>query len=172
MYTVSPDDLVEELADVPQSCTGAPMPVIIADEHHLLLAYLTSQPDPKWDGTYVNVVTGDTKSVAAIVAFARPSLHMFGPPNDEAFGGHPLARNGLRPYSANEIHNSSWRQRMIEMNRVHHRHSDCLFDAVRHFIFAFHDSTFECLAHSYEVSLFRGSMHDATAHMSTLAKEW
>jgi len=172
MYDVSGDDRVEELKSVPQSCTGAPMPVVIADEHHVLLAYLTSQPDPNWDGSYVNVVTNDTDSVVAIISFNGPSLHMFGPPNDEAFGGHSLAKCGLRPYSANEIHNSSWRQRMIAMNRVHHRHSDSMFDAVRHFIFAFHDSTFECLADGYEVSLFRGSMRAVTAHMATLASKW
>jgi hypothetical protein len=84
MYTASPNDRVEELASVPQSCTGAPMPVVMADEFHVLLAYLVSQPDPNWDGSYVNVVTNDTDSVVAIVSFASPSLHMFGPPNDEA----------------------------------------------------------------------------------------
>ena len=171
MYDVSGDDRVEELKSVPQSCTGAPMPVILAGEHHLLLAYLTSQPDPDWDGSYVNVVTNDTESVVAIVSFARPDLHMFGPPNDEAFEGHPLAKHRLRPYSANEIHNSSWLQRRIAMNRVHRHHSDSMFDDLRHFIFAFHDSTFECLARDFEISLFRGSMHKAITHMVKLAAD-
>ena len=172
MYDVSGNDRVEELKSVPQSCTGAPMPIVLADEFHVLVAYLTSQPDPNWDGSYVNVVTNDTESVVAIVNFVRPSLHMFGPPNDEAFGGHPLAKLGLRPYSANEIHNSSWLQRRIAMNRVHRQHSDAMFDDLRHFIFAFHDSTFECLAHEFDISLFRGSMHGAVAHMATLAVDW
>ena len=172
MYDASGNERIERLKAVPKSCTGAPLPVVLSDEHHLLLAYLTSQPDPDWDGTYVNVVTNDTESVVAIVTFARTSLHMFGPPNDEAFGGHPLAKQGLRPYSANEIHNSTWLERRVAMNRVHHHHSDSMFEDLRHFIFAFHDSTFECLARDFDVSLFRGSMRDALAHMASLAAEW
>jgi hypothetical protein len=93
---------------------------------------------------------------------------MFGPPNDEAFGGHPLARRGLRPYSISEVRNSSWLELRIKMNRVHHRHSDSLFSDLRHFIFAFHDSTFECLAHDFTVSVFRGSMNAAVANMASM----
>ena len=167
MYDVSGDDRVEELKSVPESCAGAPMPFVIADEHHVLLAYLTSQPAPNRDGTVTN-----TESVVAIVTFARPSLHMFGPPNDEAYGGHPLAKHGLRAHSASEVHSSSWRQRRIEMNRVHYRHSDAIYDGLRHFIFAFHDSTFECLAHDFDVALFSGSMQRAVAHMASLATDW
>jgi hypothetical protein len=165
MYTAGKHDRVEKLKDVPQSDVGAPLPVVLANEHRLYLAYLVSEPDPNWDGTYVNVVSPDTDGTVAIVTFKRAALHMFGPPNDEAFAGHPLCNRGLRPYSANEVHNSSWAQRRIEMNRVHRMHQDSMFAGMRHFIFAFHDSTFECLADTYSVSLFRGSMLAATKHM-------
>src|SRR5512134_3046796 len=93
---------------------------------------------------------------------------MFGPPNDEAFGGHPLAKRGLRPYSAAEVHKSSWLKLRIKMNSVHHRHSDALFAGLRHFIIAFHDSTFECLARAFTVSMFRGSINNAVAHMASM----
>ncbi|MEL7500804.1 MAG: hypothetical protein AAFN77_24640 [Planctomycetota bacterium] len=165
MYTVGENDRVEELKDVPQSDVGAPLPVVLADEHRLYLAYLVSEPDPNWDGSYINMISPDTDGTVAVVTFDRPALHMFGPPNDEAFGGHPLANRGLRPYSVNEIHNSSWVQRRIEMNRIHRMHQDSMFDGMRHFIFAFHDSTFECLADDFSVSLFRGSILAATEHM-------
>ncbi len=166
MYTVGFRDRVEELTTVPQSDVGAPMPVVLADEHRVLLAYLVSEHASNWDGTYVNVVSPDTDGTIAIVTFSRCSIHMFGPPNDEAFGGHPLAKRGLRPYSVSEIHNSSWRKLRIKMNRVHSRHSDAMFSDLRHFIFAFHDSTFECLATSFTVSMFRGSINDAVTHMA------
>ncbi len=167
MYSIGFRDRVEKLTNVPKSDAGAPLPVVLADELRVLLAYRVSEPDSNWDGTYVNVVSPDTEGTVAIVTFEHASLHMFGPPNDEAFSGHPLAKRGLRPYSANEIHNSSWVQLRIKMNCVHPRH-DSMFVGLRHFIFAFHDSTFECLARNLSVKVFRGSIAAATAHMATM----
>ena len=101
MYSVDEKDAISPLPDVPQSSTGAPLPAILADEQRLLLAYLLGRHDPDWDGTSVTMVGADDADRAiAIVDFAHPLMHMFGPPNDEAFRGHPLADRGLRPYSA------------------------------------------------------------------------
>lgn len=168
MYKVGFRDRVEELATAPQSDVGAPLPMVLADEDRVFLAYRVSEPDPHWDGSYTNIVSPDTSGTIAIVSFNRCSVHMFGPPNDEAFGGHPLAKRGLRPYAAWEVHHSSWLALRIKMNRIHPRHSDRLFSDLRHFIFAFHDSTFECLAKDFTASLFRGSMNDAVARMAAL----
>ncbi len=168
MYRIGYRDRVQELTDVPQSDVGAPLPVVLANEHCVLLAYLVSEPDLNWDGTYVNEVLPDTDGAVAFVKFTRPSVHMFGPPNDEAFSGHPLARRGLQPYSAFEVHNSSWLKMRIKMNRVHHRHSDSLFTGLRHFIFTFHDSTFECLARAFTVAMFNGSLNKAITQMASM----
>ena len=37
------------------------------------------------------------------------------------------------------------------MNSVHKRHSFSAFDELVHYIFTFQDSTFECVARSYEI---------------------
>ena len=166
MYSIGEKDRVKQLKDVPKSDVGAPMPTLLAAEHLLVLVYCISEPDPNWDGTYVNVVSNESSGAVAIVEFHRPSLHMFGPPNDEAFDGHPLTKRGLRPYSAVEILDSSWLQLRIEMNRVHRCHSDAMFADLRHFIFAFHDSTFECLARDLTISSMRGSIVDIVASLS------
>ncbi|GAA5509356.1 hypothetical protein Rcae01_04855 [Novipirellula caenicola] len=126
------------------------MPTVVADEHTVLLAFLCSD------------------ETVTIITFARCSTHMFGPPNDESFGAHPLAKRGLRHYTAAEVHNSSWLDARIAMNRVHRQHSDALFAHLRHFIFPFHDSTFECLAADFSVTPFAGSMADAVSHMASL----
>lgn len=69
---------------------------------------------------------------------------MFGPPNDEAFAGHPLADRGLNPYSVAEVQRSSWIRGLERMNSVHARHSrERFLEHKRHFVFAFHDSTFK-----------------------------
>ena len=86
MYPVDEKDTVVEISDAPRPDVGAPLPLLLADDHRLLLAYLLSDPDPNWDGTYVNVVSSDSAGMAvAMIRFRRPYTHMFGPPNDEAF---------------------------------------------------------------------------------------
>ena len=167
MYTVDERDRVEEIRDVPQSSIGAPLPVVVADEHHVFLAYLVEATDPSWDGRTVRSVGYlSAEEIVAIVTFARPRAHFFGPPNDEAFSGHPLAARGLHPYGAFAIHESSWIRRLERMNAVHPRHRAELFAKLRHFIFAFHDSTFECVAQGLHIELRGGSLASAIAELS------
>lgn len=35
--------------------TGAPMPHLMANDNRALLAFLLSEPDPAWDGSYVTI---------------------------------------------------------------------------------------------------------------------
>ena len=167
MYEIDDLDRVIELSNVPQSDVGAPLPLVVSDEQYLLLAYIVSEPDPEWDGTYATMVTPESDGLLiAIVQFRWPSAHMFGLPNDEAFDGHPLAARGLSPYAVFEVENSSWVREHERMNSVHPNHDRERFLArQRHFIFAFHDSTFECLAEAFEISILRGTMRNAATRM-------
>jgi len=71
----------------------------------------------------------------------------FGSPNDEALGGHPLVRFGLKFYSVHKVENSPWISELEKRNAVHPRHNreSFLRDSV-HFVFTFQDSTLECVA--------------------------
>lgn len=173
MYEVDDLDRVIELSNVPQSDVGAPLPLVVSDERHLLLAYLVSESDPAWDGSYVTMVSPESDGLPiVIVQFRWPSAHMFGPPNDEAFGGHPLASRGLSPYAVFEVGKSSWIRKHERMNSVHPSHNRERFLGRRkHFIFAFHDSTFECIAESFETSVIRGSMRSAAVRMVEMLAE-
>lgn len=106
---------------------------------------------------------GTSGEPAAIVRFARPYASMFGPPNDEAFAGHPLAARGLRPYGAFEVQDSSWIRRLEKMNSVHPCHRPEHFSIYRHFILAFHDTTFECVATGYSHELAAGPLNELVA---------
>src|SRR5262249_6740066 len=110
--------------------SGAPMPLIFAAEHKLILVYEVAP-------------AGDD---VTILSFLRPYAHSFGPPNDEALHGHPLYRLGLKPYGHFEVISSPWARGLERMNRVHPYHDPSRFDALRHFVFTFHDRLFECLA--------------------------
>jgi hypothetical protein len=163
MYSVDDLDTVVPLRSIPQSDVGAPLPVVVSNEYMLLLAYLVSEPDPNWGGSYVTEVSLTTGGIpVALVHFRQALAHMFGPPNDEAFGGHPLAGRGLRPYGAFEVKESSWIRRLERMNSIHPAHRPEHFTQYHHYIFAFHDSTFECIAESFDVTVERGSI-DAMA---------
>ena len=84
----------------------------------------------------------------------------------EAFSGHPLADRGFKPYSVAEVEQSSWIRRLAAMNAVHPSHKPELFAAYRHFIFAFHDSIFECVVKDFTVRLLRGSLRAALHKMT------
>lgn len=84
----------------------------------------------------------------AVVRFESCWAHYFGSPNSEALHGHPLYERGLSFYGIFEVLDSSWIRLMEQRNRVHERHSAAHFDGLRHFIFTFNDSTFECVAES------------------------
>lgn len=54
------------------------------------------------------------------------------------------------------------------MNSVHDYHRPEEFWKLRHLIFAFHDSTFECVCNGFEVTLSRGSIASAIPQMLKL----
>src|SRR5688572_3856847 len=136
MYDVSDNDKVNPLSDVPQSSVGAPIPLVISDEHRTVLAYHVQESEPHWDGSSVHIVgPSDAGEPIAIVRFKFCYAHMSGPPNDEAFGGHPLADRGLHPYGAFEVTHSSWIRRLEKMNSVHPYHRPDVFRKRRHIIF-------------------------------------
>jgi hypothetical protein len=129
MYQPDERDRVIRCDIEPHPSAGAPMPIVLAEMGILLLAYETAH-----DGEGV------------VIHFDRPRAHYFGPPNDEAFEGHPLASRGLGCYGIFEVVGSSWVRELEEMNRVHPNHNPRRFDKLRHFIFMFHDNTFEVIA--------------------------
>jgi hypothetical protein len=162
MYVVDELDTVVQLHDAPWPDVGAPMPVILCNEHDLFLAYIVAaqetggcrQLSPRMDGLPI-----------AVVKFLFCYAHMLGPPNDEAFMGHPLASRGLERYAVFEVKQSSWIRQLERMNAVHPSHKPELFVGYRHFVFAFHDSTFEVVADGFEVQLMSGSMRSAVSKM-------
>ena len=160
MYTISADRPIE-LSTLPQSSVGAPCPMLIAGEHSLLLSYYLEEGRLRshWlEAPIRPQALSDSDDLCLVVSFSRAYAHMFGPPNDEAFTGHPLAARGLSPYAVFEVENSSWLNSLVRMNSVHPYHRPEQFAGFKHFIFAFHDTTFECIALSYSVSLCRGSV--------------
>ena len=166
MYQVDEKDEVVSMTNVPQSSVGAPIPMVLSDERKVILAFYLQDTPEHWDGTTIRMVGTESDELVAIVEFQFCYAHMCGPPNDEAFGGHPLEDRGLTPYGAFEILNSSWIRGLERMNSVHPDHKPAAFSDRHHYIFSFHDSTFECIADGFEVTETMGSMRSILPLMS------
>ena len=117
------------LTDWPQPATVSE-PRVLANDTTLSLLYTTD---------------GDRY---AVVRFPLCSYFAFGAPNDEALGGHPLARVGLRHYAVHEVHGSALVRELERRNSIHPRHDPALWLRERHFVFTFQDSTLECVVPS------------------------
>src|SRR5947209_6009447 len=101
MYDVDQKDRVVELTDLPQSSVGAPIPIVLSDEFTTVVAYYVKETQLAWDGSDVSLVGPRSEDeTVALVRFGHRYAMMFGPPNDEAFEGHPLAGRGLEPYGS------------------------------------------------------------------------
>jgi hypothetical protein len=142
--------------------TGAPMPHLMVNDHRALLAFLLSEPDPAWDGTYVTIKSpsDDGPEPLALVEFEHCLSARLGAPNDEVFDGHPLNGKGLEAYSAQRVVNSRWLKEIEKINSIHRGYRPEHWSDLHHFIFWFHDSTFECIARSYKVETHRISMKE------------
>jgi hypothetical protein len=145
------------------------MRVVVADEGTVLLAFHAS-PKPTLQELAAiempQIVYGDTPGSIAVVSFKWTYASYFGPPNDEAFDGHPLAARRLEPYGAFEIEGSSWIREAERRNRVHPHHRPDAYANLRHFAFTFHDSIFEALADGFEVEMTEGSIAMALREMA------
>ena len=171
MYEVDEKDRVVTLEGVPQSSVGAPMPLIIANEQRVVLAYYVNSTHPSWDGETVRIVDQERSDEPIAIVRLDCFAHTLGPPSDEAFSGHPLASRGLHPYGAFRIEGSSWIRGLERMNRVHEHHRPERFQQFQHLVFAFHDSTFECVCRDFDVRTEQGSMVDVTPTLLALLFE-
>ena len=139
---------------------GAPMPHLMANDNRALLAFLLSEPDPNWDGSYVTIKSpaDEQPEPLGLVEFEHCTSARLGAPNDEVFAGHPLYGKGLEAYGAQRVVNSRWLKEIEKVNSVHSGYRPDSWRDLTHFIFWFHDSTFECIARSYTVETHRASM--------------
>lgn len=140
---------------------GAPLPFLLQNDYRTLLTFYVREPNPNRDGTEVTVVDPSSQSVASLclVEF-RATAAKFGHPNDEVHSGHPLNGRGLESYTAQIVKNSPWIKEVAKTNSVHHCDRPERWEKLNHYVFWFHDSTFECLAESYAFELCNESMAD------------
>ncbi|MAT13816.1 MAG: hypothetical protein CMJ46_00935 [Planctomyces sp.] len=149
-------------------CTGAPCPILLANDYRSFLTFFVAKVDPDWDGTYTTVSDpADSQNTGVgVVEFDLCVGSKLGDPNDEVFHGHPLHGRGMRAYTAQEVINSRWIDETDRINSVHSQYSPESWKKLRHYVFWFHDSTFECLAMSFKAQLRNESMPEVLQYLS------
>ena len=145
--------------------TGAPMPHLLINDNRALLGFHLHEPDPNWDGSYVNAVNMSDSIPLSLVEFENCFSAKLGAPNDEVFGGHPLNGRGMEAYTAQRVVNSRWVKELEAINSVHRMYRPESWRDLHHYVFWFHDSTFECVAQSFKVETYRESMKSLLARM-------
>lgn len=120
---------------------------------------------------------------SAAVTFEGLEECRFGGPNDEGRPEHPLYDKGMRdlPYAICEVLSSRWAAERATRNeatarriwgeRFQKTYASRSFE-LRHFVFLFHDSTFECLASKIEVAVSPQPVNELVVeHAKRLASE-
>ena len=124
---------------------GAPLPTLLQSDQATFLFFLLSNDDDR----------------VGRIQFVGLSSSLFGAPNDETFAGHPLHGSGFEPYRAMRVINSPWIKQLEKMNSVHPYHKASAYSALNHYVFPFHDTTFECAAKSFNASEVSGRLSEA-----------
>lgn len=132
------------------------------NDYRTFITFLLRARDPNWDGTYVTVrdPASSTPLSVAVVEFKRCHAAKLGAPNDEVLNGHPLYGKGLDSYTAQEVINSRWLAEIEATNSVHSCYKPEHWKDLHHYVFWFHDSTFECIAGAFAVETFDKSLTD------------
>ncbi len=133
--------------------------LLLQTEEEVFLLFNAMSDDKNAEGYSYRVGT-------AVMEFKCCHLTRFGYPNDEGRPEHPLDQQGLAAiaYSVCEVLNSSWASAEVErMNksaeriwgaaRFQRRSHEQDWPNTRHFLVAFHDSIFECLADDFQLTV-------------------
>ncbi len=146
---------------------GAPIPLLITKVLRTFLLFHIRVFDPNWDGTYVNIQDPANANAdpMALVEFERCVSAKLGAPNDEVLEGHPLFGKGQESYTAQLVHNSKWLAELENINKVHSGYKADRWRNRNHYIFWFHDNTFECIAQSYKVEVFHETLAQILARV-------
>ena len=168
MYTVDDQNQVVKLQGVPKASVGAPLPFVVSGEYTTILTYYIENTPDNLKGVSVRIRDTDPEGeLVAVVQFSHCLSHLLGLPDEATLHTHPLTQYGLEANEIYVIENSPWVHQFKHINTTHPYFSSVFLD-LKHFVFTFHDSTFECVAENFDVWLHRGPIRNVVPHMMKL----
>lgn len=135
---------IVEWEGAPEMCTGAPMPVLVACEKALFVAYLIH------DEVEMGSASTSLSEQWAVVSFDA-AQYTFGYPNDEALSTHPLFKHGLHPYIFNLVESSPSVRGLAGRNKLLFPEGSEEYSSMQHWIITCHDETLEVIASAVKV---------------------
>jgi hypothetical protein len=155
---------------------GAPLPRVVAGKRVFLAFYVNTfylkrDSASGSDSARVTITTPPTAEPVGVVEFVSCAAFKMGGPNDEAFHRHPLYGRGLEAYRAHVERRSLWITEVGRINSGHPEHRPGWHERLTHYIFAFHDETFECIAKGYQAEVRAKSMGDVLLDLASLVAD-
>ena len=133
----------------PEIMAGAPCPMVFANEHVVHLSYYD--------------INGDV----ALVKFEHCFEFKMGMPGEDQISKSPYSDLGLINFEAHTVVNSPWLNELESRYRVISDFSRGEREYV-HYIFAFHDRTFECISSGFSVQKHT----ETTVKLVLMDKAW
>jgi hypothetical protein len=156
-----PEQVVEvDLGVTPEAAVSGA--VLIQTEHRAFLTFNAMRPTnrPFPHGGFYKEDAG-----TAVVELIGCSLTKFGYPNDEAWRNIPRTKGLV--YGIYEVCDSDWIQAVVTLNQFSFPKTSGW--GGRHFLFLFHDSSFECIARDLRLELrsqpYSTTLAEITAHI-------
>lgn len=143
---MSTEKLVEvDIGVTPEAAVSGAVLLQTEEKAFLLFNAMRDGSRPFPDGGFYKEAAG-----VALVELVGCSITKFGYPNDEAWSGIPLTK-GAGYGVVFEVENSVWKQGLLRLNRF--SFPETRQWGGKHFIFLFHDSSFECIARELRLEL-------------------
>jgi hypothetical protein len=142
---MSTERLVEiDIGVTPEAAISGAVLLQTEERAFLLFNAMRKTRRPSPDGGFYKEAAG-----IALVELVGCSVTKFGYPNDEAWSGIPLTKGAV--YGVFEVENSLWKQQLVRLNQF--SFPETRDWSGKHFIFLFHDSSFECIARELRLEL-------------------
>lgn len=129
---------------------GAPIPKVISSETELYLLFYAGD---ELEGISENIESRDIldTGLVAVAKFTVCLASKFGYPGNETLTGHPYHKYGLNYFSGFLVEDSPWIEELKKIDSIHPYHDSSKYKEFKHYVFTFHDTTFECIAEEFEI---------------------
>ena len=124
---------------------GAPLPTVLSNDYNLFLLFHKGKQEDN--------------EMMFVTFINKIALKFSNIPSHSDIVGHPYSKYGLNEIDSSlfEVKNSDWIKELKRINSfTNDSHTTIDLSNFKHYIFLFHDSTFECIAKSFEIKELKG----------------
>jgi hypothetical protein len=160
MNDAAPSELAEPLPISFRCDVGAPMPTFVQTDYGAFLLFYLAAETPTRDWSSVNIRDLTRDRGVAMIQFKWCVAFMWGP-GEERLHTHRLWGKGLGRYGGYVVQHSTWIEGLARLKAQNpNRESEIDWSQFKHYIFTFHDGSFEIVAETFIVRTFVASINE------------